>query len=94
MRLEEHKQKVYSFFDEELKPIIQSAEKDKIDKCVEVAESKMKECKWVIRQYGNTIRASAWISGLNYLCFMIATPEGEEEYDFGYQYHGSRYDYE
>ena len=90
MRLEDHKQKVYSFFEDELKPIILGDSVDKIDKCVEVAESKMKECKWVIRQYGNTVRASAWISGLNYLCFMIATPEGDEEYDFGTTYYGAR----
>lgn len=90
MRLEDYKKKVYNFFDSDLKPLIMNKEDDVVEKCRSVAEKKMPNYRWEVRQYENTVRVSAWISGLNYLCFMVATPDGEEEYDFGTSYYGAK----
>ena len=66
------------------------ASEETVDQCYEICARFPKNLNWIVRQYDETIRVSAHSTGFGYQFFMIATPEGCEEYDFGVYYHGSR----
>lgn len=93
MGLAKVRSEVYGFFDTTIKPIImeRGASEETVEECYDIIDKKFsKSYRWIVRQYDNTIRVSAHCSGLGYLFFMIATPDGVDEYDFGTVYHGSR----
>lgn len=92
MTLNEIRNKVYNFFDTELKPIIlqYGASDETMIKCNEKIATIQLTLNWIVRIYGDTVRVSAHSPGIGYQFFMIATPDGSEEYDFGIIYHGSR----
>ena len=94
LSLEELRASVYAYFDTTLKPLIMAEEDDIVKKCSELANNqKFKiKLKWIVKKYENTVRISAFSLGYGYRFFMIATPEGKEEYDFtsDYEFYGSR----
>lgn len=91
LNLEEVRTQVYEYFDEKIKPLIMDEVEDVVERCQEVADECPGSMKWVIKQYGDTVRASAHSKSYGYLFFMIATPEDKDEYDFGdgIIFHGS-----
>ena len=91
MSLNSVRKEVYKFFDEKLKPIIMEDAPDALDRCEAVAD-KFSGMRWIVKRYEHTTRISAYSQGYGYLFFMIATPDGKPEYEFGsdVEYHGSR----